>query len=176
MTARALVHRVGTLVLVSGLAVLLVFGTQALLEREDRVDPYLTFMTAHLDVVRSGPEPTSEDARFSRVTAKVTDLENVDPALDACAGPVAVHLGENKPLLIAEHDYCGGSDWMSKLELDDVVQLMGPGVDSGLYRTDDITFVPRYEAKVKDLPDADVVLQTCVSREEMVLVGLTKAA
>ena len=171
-----MVQRVGTLILVTGVAVLLVFGTRAFLEREDRVDPYLTFMTAHLDVVRADPAPTSDGARFTRMTAKFTDLENVDPALDACAGPVAVHLGKDKPLLIAEHDYCGGSDWMSRLELDDVVELMGPGVDSGLYRADDITFVPRYEAKVKDLPDADIVLQTCVSREEMVLVGLTRAA
>ena len=173
---RRWVRWTGTLVLVTGLAVLIVFGTKTLIQRESRLDPYLQFTTAHLDVVSTGPAPVSSDARFSRVTAKFTDLENVDPALDACAGPVAVHIGDDRPLLIAEHDYCGGSDWMSKLEEDDVVQLTGPGVETGLYSAEEITYVPRYDSTLADLPDADVVLQTCVSRDEMVLVGLTHRA
>lgn len=165
-------RRAGTLVLLAGVAVLVVFGSMSLFERESRVDPYLQFMTAHLEVVRTGPEPVSSDARFSRVMAKATDLENVDPALDACAGPVAVDVGDDRPLLIAEHDYCGGSSWIPKLEADDVVQLMGPGVDAGLYSATEITTVPRYDSTLADLPDTDVVLQTCISRDEMVLVGL----
>lgn len=165
-------RRVGWLIMAAGLTVLVVFGTKAWLERESRVDPYLQFMTAHLEVVRTGPEPVSADAKFSRVTAKLTDLENVDPALDACAGPVAVNLGDDRPLLIAEHDYCGGSDWMPKLDESDVVQLMGPGVEPGLYSAVEITRVPRYDSTLNDLPEADVVLQTCLSREEMVLIGL----
>lgn len=173
---RRWVRRAGTLVLVTGLAVLIVFGTKALIQRESRLDPYLQFTTAHLDVVSTGPAPVSSDARFSRVTAKFTDLENVDPALDACAGPVAVHLGDAHPLLIAEHDYCGGSDWMPKLTEDDVVQLTGPGVDAGLYEAVEITEVPRYDSTLADLPDTDVVLQTCISRSEMVLVGLVRRA
>lgn len=176
MTRRTVVRGLGKLILVTGVAVLVVFGGKALFERESRVDPYLQFMTAHLDVVRTGPAPVSSDARFSRVTAKFTTLENVDPALDACAGPVAVHVGDDRPLLVAEHDYCGGSDWMPKLDEEDVVQLMGPGVDSGLYEAVEITHVPRYESTLADLPDTDVVLQTCISREEMVLVGLVQRA
>jgi hypothetical protein len=167
--------QVGRLILVTGLAVLIVFGTKALIQRESRVDPYLTFMTAHLEIIRTGPEPVSSDARFTRVTAKFTTLKHVDPALDACAGPVAVHLGDDHPLLIAEHDYCGGSDWMPKIDEADVVQLMGPGVESGLYVAEEITRVPRYESTLADLPDSDVVLQTCISRSEMVLVGLRTA-
>jgi hypothetical protein len=176
MTVRAVAQPLGRLILVAGLAILIVFGTKALVQRESRVDPYLNFITAHLEVVRTGPGPVSSDARFTRSTAKFTTLEHVDPALDACAGPVAVHLPGDRPLLIAEHDYCGGSDWMSKIVEDDLVQLTGPGVQPGLYSAEEITLVPRYESTLKDLPDADVVLQTCVSRTQMVLVGLTHRA
>ena len=147
-----------------------------LLNDEERVDPYLNFITAHLDVLPTEPLPVSADAKFSRSIAKYTDLESVDPALDACAGPVAVYLGNGKPRLVAEHDYCGGSDWMPKLDEDDVVQLTGRGVEAGLYRTDSIKYVPRYDSTVDDMPDGDVVLQTCIDKKTMVLVGLRLAA
>lgn len=143
---------------------------------EERVDPYLNFITAHLDVLPTEPEAVSSDARFSRTIVKVTDLENVDPALDACAGPVAVDVGAGHPVLVVEHDYCGGSDWMPKLDVDDVVLLTGPGIEAGLYATETIKYVPRYESTVSDVPDGDVVLQTCVSRTKMVLVALRYAA
>src|SRR5688572_10980509 len=100
---------------------------------EERVDPYLNFTTAHLNVLPTEPAAVSSDAKFSRTIAKFTDLESVDPALDACAGPVAVHLGDDHPKLVAEHDYCGGSDWMPKLGPNDIVQLTGPGIEAGLY-------------------------------------------
>ena len=147
-----------------------------ILDDEDRVDPYLNFITAHLDVLPTEPVPVSSDARFSRGIAKFTDLESVEPALDACAGPVAVYLGAGKPKLVAEHDYCGGSDWMPKLDPDDVVQLTGPGVVEGLYTTETIKHVPRYDSTVGDMPDGDVVLQTCISKTTMVLVALRLAA
>jgi hypothetical protein len=147
-----------------------------LLNDEERVDPYLNFVTAHLDVLPTEPLPVSSDAKFSRGIAKYTDLESVEPALDACAGPVAVYLGDQHPRLVAEHDYCGGSDWMPKLDRDDVVQLTGPGVEAGLYTTETIKYVPRYESTVKDIPDGDVVLQTCISKTTMVLVGLQLVA
>lgn len=143
---------------------------------EPRVDPYLTFITAHLNVLPTTPAVVSSDAKFSRTIAKVASLDGVDPALDACAGPVAVYLGDGHPILVAEHDYCGGSAWMPKIRSNDVVQLTGPGVESGLYMAETIKYVPRYESKVKDMPDGDVVLQTCVSRTKMVLVGLRFAA
>jgi hypothetical protein len=146
-----------------------------ILDDEERVDPYLTFVTAHLDVLPTEPLPVSSDAKFSRSIAKFTDLESVDPALDACAGPVAVYLGAEHPKLVAEHDYCGGSDWMPKLDTDDVVQLTGPGVEAGLYTTETIKYVPRYDSTVDDMPDGDVVLQTCIDKKTMVLVALRLA-
>jgi hypothetical protein len=158
-------------VLATGLVVLALFVGRPLLFGEPRVDPYLTFVTAHLDVIRTEPIRSS-DARFARNTAKIIDLDSVESALDACAGPVAVMLGEDWPVLVAEHDYCGGSSWMPKLNTDDIVQLAGPGVIEGLYVTETIKHVPRYESKLSDMPDGDVVLQTCISRAEMILVGL----
>lgn len=147
-----------------------------IVNEEERVDPYLNFVTAHLDVLPIEPLPVSSDAKFTRSIAKFTDLDSVEPALDACAGPVAVYLGAEHPKLVAEHDYCGGSAWMPKLDTDDVVQLTGRGVEAGLYTTETIKYVPRYDSTVDDMPDGDVVLQTCISKTTMVLVGLRLAA
>lgn len=146
-----------------------------IVNEEERVDPYLNFVTAHLDVLPTEPLPVSSDAKFTRSIAKFTDLDSVEPALDACAGPVAVYLGAEHPKLVAEHDYCGGSAWMPKLDTDDVVQLTGRGVEAGLYTTETIKYVPRYDSTVDDMPDGDVVLQTCISKTTMVLVGLRLA-
>jgi hypothetical protein len=166
-----------TVVALAAAVVALALGIATpILDDEDRVDPYLNFVTAHLDVLPMEPQPASSDAKFSRTIAKFTDLKSVDPALDACAGPVAVYLGEGRPKLVAEHDYCGGSAWMSKIDANDVVQLTGPGVEAGLYAAETIKYVPRYDSTVNDMPDADVVLQTCISKTEMVLVGLRLAA
>ena len=158
--------------LAAGVVALALAIAVPLLDDEERVDPYLTFVTAHLDVVPTERQPISTEAKFSRTIATFTDLESVDPALDACAGPVAVYLGEGRPKLVAEHDYCGGSAWMPKIDTNDVVQLTGPGVAAGLYRAETIKHVPRYDSTVNDMPDGDVVLQTCVSKTTMVLVGL----
>ena len=160
---------------VVALALALAFAVP-LLADDERVDPYLTFVTAHLDVLPTKPLPVSADAKFSRRITRFTDLESADPALAACAGPVAVYLGDQRPRLVSEHDYCGGSDWMPKLDPDDVVQLTGPGVEAGLYTAETIKHVPRYESTINDLPDGDVVLQTCISKKTMVLVGLRLAA
>jgi hypothetical protein len=165
--------RIVLAVLVAALALVIAVP---ILNDEERVDPYLNFITAHLDVLPTEPLPVSSDAKFSRSIAKFTDLESVDPALDACAGPVAVYLGAGKPKLVAEHDYCGGSDWMPKLAENDVVQLTGRGVEAGLYTTETIKYVPRYDSTVDDMPDGDVVLQTCIDKKTMVLVGLRLAA
>ena len=171
MALRSTINRAGRLVLAAGVVVVALFVGRPLYLDEPRVDPYLTFVTAHLDVIRTAPVASS-DARFARDIAKIIDLDRVDSALDACAGPVAVWLGEEWPVLVAEHDYCGGSSWIPKLNTDDIVQLAGPGVVQGLYRASSIKHVPRYESKLSDMPDGDVVLQTCISRTEMVLIGL----
>ena len=163
-------------VLTAAVAALALVVAVPILDDEERVDPYLNFVTAHLNVLPTEPLPVSSDAKFSRSTAKFTDLESVEPALDACAGPVAVYLGAEHPKLVAEHDYCGGSDWMPKLDTNDVVQLTGPGIEAGLYVTESVKYVPRYDSTVSDMPDGDVVLQTCISKTRMVLVGLRLAA
>jgi hypothetical protein len=162
--------------LAAGVALAALVIAVTVFDDEPRVDPYLTFITAHLDVLPTAPQVTSADAKFSRTIAKSTDLDGVDPALDACAGPVAVDLGDRHPILVAEHDYCGGSAWMPKIRTNDVVQLSGPGIEPGLYMAETIKFVPRYDSKVGDMPDGDIVLQTCISRTTMVLVGLRLAA
>ena len=169
-------RRRNRVVLIAAVIALALAIAVPILDDEERVDPYLNFVTAHLDVLPTEPLPVSSDAKFSRGIAKFTDLESVEPALDACAGPVAVYLGDQHPRLVAEHDYCGGSDWMSKLDPNDVVQLTGPGVEAGLYTAETIKHVPRYDSTVKDMPDGDVVLQTCISKTTMVLVGLRLAA
>ena len=166
--------RVALAAVVAALALVVV--AVPILNDEDRVDPYLNFITAHLDVLSTEPLPVSSDAKFSRSIAKFTDLESVEPALDACAGPVAVYLGYGKPRLVAEHDYCGGSDWMPKLGPNDIVQLTGPGIETGLYSAETIKYVPRYDSTLKDMPDGDVILQTCISRKQMVLIALRYAA
>ena len=169
--------RRGTRILLAVVAAALALAVALpILDDDERVDPYLNFITAHLDVLPTEPLAVSADAKFSRTIAKFTDLESVEPALDACAGPVAVYIGDDHPKLVAEHDYCGGSDWMPKLETNDVVQLTGPGIETGLYAAETIKYVPRYDSTVSDIPDGDVVLQTCVSRTKMVLVGLRYAA
>ena len=81
-------------VLAAAVAALALVVAVPILDDEERVDPYLNFVTAHLDVLPTEPLPVSSDAKFSRTIAKFTDLESVDPALDACAGPVAVYLGD----------------------------------------------------------------------------------
>ncbi len=82
---------------------------------------------------------------------------------------------EGRPLLVSEHDYCGGAAWIPELDRGDVVELDGPGVDAGLYRVDLVDRHQRRDVFVRDLrPSADVVLQTCVSQTQLVLVALSK--
>lgn len=120
-------------------------------------------------IERPAPEP-----RFARTTYAATNLKGATPLLDACKGPVAVFLGVDKPTLIAEHDYCGGSSWMSKVKVGDAVRIDGEGVDDGIFVVTSLTYETRHEVKVGDLPDADAVLQTCVTKTRLVLAGLER--
>lgn len=113
--------------------------------------------------------------RFSRTIYAATTMPASDPLIDACKGPVAIDLGDTRPLLVAEHDYCGGSAWMPRLRSGETVELDGPGVDPGLYVVTDIAFGQRRQARISDLPDAEVVLQTCISGTEITMVGLERA-
>lgn len=124
---------------------------------------------AIVDPPREPPEP-----RFSRTTYGVTNLDGSTAMLDECKGPVAVWLGEDRPTLVAEHDYCGGMFWMAKLKEGDAVQLDGKGVDDGIFVVTSLTYQTRNEVTVGDLPEADVVLQTCVTETKLVLVGMKR--
>jgi len=124
---------------------------------------------AGIPVVVQPPDP-----EFTRTMFAVATIETVDQKIDECRGPVAVPLGSTQPILVAEHDYCGGSAWISRLEIDEAVSLNGPGLDEGLYVATELKTVARGNATVADLPQTDIVLQTCISKTEMVLVGLTE--
>ncbi len=123
--------------------------------------------------MRELPRPAPE-ARFTRTTFAATDLAGATALLDSCKGPIAVWLGEHQPTLIAEHDYCGGASWMSKVKVGDAVKIGGDGVDDGIYVVTSLTYETRNEVTVGDLPDADAVLQTCVTDTSLVLVGMER--
>lgn len=125
--------------------------------------------TSLAEIARPAPEP-----RFTRTTYAATDLDGATALLDVCKGPIAVFLGVNRPTLIAEHDYCGGSSWMSKVKVGDAVRIDGDGVDDGIFVVTSLTYETRHEVRVGDLPDADAVLQTCVTKTKLVLAGLER--
>ncbi len=49
-------------------------------------------------------------AKFVRTIFATSSLKRSELMLDFCKGPIAVFVGEHRPRLIAEHDYCGGLD------------------------------------------------------------------
>jgi hypothetical protein len=110
--------------------------------------------------------------KFVRTIFAASSLKDSDLMLDFCKGPIAVDVGADRPVLVAEHDYCGGLEWMPKLGKDDAIKLSGDGVEAGTYVVRTIQHAVRREATVRDLPDTDIVLQTCVSVDRMVLVGM----
>ena len=115
---------------------------------------------------------TPPKAKFVRTIFATSSLKRSEFMLDFCKGPIAVFVGEHRPRLIAEHDYCGGLEWMPKLGKGDAIKLSGDGVKDGTYVVKTIGHAPRLKAKVRDLPDTDIVLQTCISQNSMVLVGM----
>lgn len=104
--------------------------------------------------------------------AASTDLDNVTEVLDECDGPVGVPLAGRSTVLVAEHDYCGGSAWSRQLHRGQPVRLSGPGVESGAYMVGERQHAVRGEARVRDLPDTDAVLQTCLNNTKLVLLGM----
>lgn len=125
---------------------------------------------ASLPTVVHPPKPV-----FTRTMFATATITTVGKQLDTCRGPVSVPLGSNRPILVAEHDFCGGSAWISRLDRGQAVDLSGPGLAADIYVVSEIKTVKRDgNATVKDLPQQDVVLQTCISKTEMVLVGLSR--
>ncbi len=137
-----------------------------------------SFSAATLPRLEAAPASPSPAPRpdVRRTMSAAATLAAFKAPLDACRGPVAIDVQEEgRPLLVSEHDYCGGAAWIPELDRGDVVELDGPGVDAGLYRVDLVDRHQRRDVFVRDLrPSADVVLQTCVSQTQLVLVALSK--
>jgi hypothetical protein len=127
---------------------------------------------ATLDPVKRVTSPPDADVR--RSVYATSRLSPSPMLLNLCRGPIAIDLGPDRPVLVAEHDYCGGRAWIPQLEPGDAVALTGDGVEDGTYLVTDISTERRGEAQVGDLPAADVVLQTCISPGEMVLVAANR--
>lgn len=126
--------------------------------------------TATLDQVTKPVPPPK--AKFVRTVFASSSLERSEFMLDFCKGPIAVFVGEHRPRLIAEHDYCGGLAWIPKLDKGEAIKLSGDGVKDGTYVVTTIGHGIRNQTKVRELPDTDIVLQTCVSESKMILVGM----
>ena len=126
--------------------------------------------TATLGQVGKAVSPPK--AKFVRTIFATSSLKRSELMLDFCRGPIAVDVGDHRPVLVAQHDYCGGLEWMPKLGKGDAIKLSGDGVEDGTYVVTTIQHAVRNEARVRDLPDTDIVLQTCVSPNTMVLVGM----
>ena len=126
--------------------------------------------TAKLDQVTKPIPPPK--AKFVRTIFATSSLKRSELMLDFCKGPIAVFVGNHRPRLIAEHDYCGGLAWIPKLDKGEAIKLSGDGVRDGTYVVRTIGHAKRNQAKVRDLPHTDIVLQTCVSPNTMVLVGM----
>jgi hypothetical protein len=138
-----------------------------------QTDVRTSFESVRLDLlpIPKGPPPV---VKFTRHIYANTTLAGVPVMLDACHGPISVRLGPRNSVLVAEHDYCGGSAWIPKLKNGDGVKLSGDGVRAGVYEVTEIRYGLRRKAMVKDMPRTDVVLQTCVTPTKLVLVGLEK--
>lgn len=171
---RLIVLLVGAAVLVVSAFVLVSVGRQPT-EARTASQFEQASIPAVADAAERPPESTPK-AKFTRTIWTSTKLAEIDAALDQCRGPVSADLGADKPVFVAEHDYCGGSAWMWKLGVDDTVELNGKGVDAGLYVVSELRYFPRKSgAQVSDLPPGDVVLQTCVSATKMVFIALESA-
>lgn len=158
----------------------LVFGVVALIalvltvqSRSDNAPVASPALSAVADVAWPAPRPAPEP-RFTRTMYAASELDESTKLVDECNGPVAVWLGEERPTLVAEHDYCGGSLWMSRLKVGEAVKLDGEGVDDGIFVVTSLTYETRNEVTVGDLPEADLVLQTCVTKTRLVLVGMER--
>jgi hypothetical protein len=132
----------------------------------------MSMASATLDPVKRVTSPP--DADVSRTTYATSRLGPAPMLLNLCHGPIAIDLGADRPVLVAEHDYCGGSSWIPQLEPGDAVALAGDGVVDGTYLVTGLSTERRGEAQVRDLPAADVVLQTCISPGELVLVAANR--
>ena len=92
--------------------------------------------------------------------------------IDRCVGPVAITIPD-APLLITEHDYCGGTGRIASLRKGDRVQVAGGGGVNGTYKVVSIRYVPKGSSTSVLRGLGAVVLQTCVGNS-VVLVGINR--
>jgi hypothetical protein len=157
------------LVVATGLAVVVVAGRPAPSREPSAHTALQTADLAHVTKPVPPPKPS-----FTRTIYATSSLARSELMLDFCRGPIAIQLGGHWPVLVAEHDYCGGSAWMPRLGRGDAVKLSGDGIVDGTYVVKRVTHGVRGKARVHDLPATDIVLQTCVAPDTMVFVGLDR--
>ncbi len=159
------------IVLIAGLAAL---GGLMLLTDTSTDSPVAAVQARLGDDSRSELPALPPEPRFTKTMYAASDLGRATALLDKCKGPVAIWVGETRPTLISEHDYCGGSDWITRVKVGDAVKLAGDGVADGTFVVTKLTYETRHAVTVGDLPEADVVLQTCVTKTRLVLVGMER--
>lgn len=169
---RQIMMGVGLVLLLAGAIAVLFLNLQAPSEARGLSQ----FEQTTLPTVTAPPEPPPKPkTKFNRTIWTSTTLATMLPALDKCRGPVSAVLGEGQPIYVAEHDYCGGSAWMWRLGKKDLVGLDGAGVEAGTYVVTELKYFPRKSgAGPSDLPPGEIVLQTCVSKTQMVFIALEK--
>lgn len=112
---------------------------------------------------------TTKAARF------VSDLRNVQGALNQCRGPVAWNSrGEGAPWLMFEHDYCGGA-WALSTRAGDRLQIRN-GPLAGTWRANGRVRLVHRGAMVSTTKGLGyLVVQTCVpGSSRMRLVGFDR--
>ena len=98
--------------------------------------------------------------------------DDMQRKLDRCIGPVAITIPD-APLLIAEHDYCGGSARIASRHMGDRVHVTNGGAVNGTYKVVSIRHVPKGSSTSVLRGHGAVVLQTCVGNA-VVLVGINR--
>lgn len=97
------------------------------------------------------------------------NLGNMQALVNRCSGPVAITGSVGLPLLIAEHNYCGGSGHIAARRIGQRVNVSGYGT----YRVVSRKNVVRGTSSDVIRGMGSIVLQTCVG-STINLVGLSK--
>ena len=126
--------------------------------------------TAAADARTVRGHDVTKSARF------VSDLGDVQRALNQCRGPVAWNSrGEGAPWLLFEHDYCGGA-WALSTRAGDRLSIRN-GVLAGSWRANGRIRVISHGAHVSVTRGlGQLVVQTCIpGTSRMRLVGFDRA-
>ena len=119
------------------------------------------------------PKPTVKKPHVTRVPiSQWATTDDMQRKLDRCIGPVAITIPD-APLLIAEHDYCGGAARIASRRMGDRVHVTSGGGVNGTYKVVSIRRVPKGSSTSVLRGLGAVVLQTCVGNA-VVLVGINR--